>query len=184
MQTNTDTNDLPIEFYAAMFRALGRETRLSRSGYSITFAHDTLGRRDLSSNEEMAAAQLHAAGIELDSITDADVQAYRAWYEPLHESRRIGQARFLITRKFAMERGDELVPCNRVSLIDGWGELVASVNLMCREHYDPDAINRIGGRGAVCSSPDYPHIQARIDEMRQEHPEFVEAPVVDNNLVR
>lgn len=171
-----------INYLAAMFKAVGRQTKFSRSGYSVVFAAPQAGRSDLSSNPATALKQLHSAGIDPDAVTEADIAAYEQWRDGLYQARRVGQARILVTRKFGAERGHELIPANRVSLIDGWGEILASSVIECKETYDPDGTNQIGGKGAYYSTPDYPKIEASIANLRNAFPEFSDAPVVDNNL--
>jgi hypothetical protein len=47
---------------AAMFAALGQQTKLSRSGHSIVFVEPQCGRHDLSDDAGRAAAQARWAG--------------------------------------------------------------------------------------------------------------------------
>lgn len=171
-----------INYHAAMFKAVGRQTKFSRSGYSVVFAAPQAGRSDLSGNPSIALEQLRSAGIDPDAVTEADIAAYEQWRDGLYQARRVGQARILVTRKFGAARGHSEVPANRVSLIDGWGETLASSVIECQENYDPDGTNRIGGKGAYYSTPDYSRIEASIAKLRKAFPEFSDAPVVDNNL--
>jgi len=166
---------------AAMFAALGQQTKISRNGYSIVFIEPQCGRHDLSSDDDRAAAQARNAGLDIDAVTAQQIEAYQAWYERMYQDRRINQARILITRTFGMERGRELVPTNRVALIDGWGCDIDSVAVPCREYWDATARNRIGGVGAVCSEPDYESIERVIAGIRECNPEFGAARVQDNN---
>lgn len=174
--------DTPVEYHAAMFRALGNQTRLSRTGSSVVFARDTVGRRDLSGDIGRAAAQLAAADIDVTSITADDVQVYQKWYDRMHNTRRIEQARVLITRPFGVQRGREAVSANRVALVDGWGVEVDREVVARDDYYDPDAINHVGGPGACRPIADYPRIEVAIARIRGRNPEFAAAPVVDNNM--
>ena len=175
--------DTTTTIKAAMFAAIpGGLTKFSRNGYDIVFTAPACGRHDLSElREEFALAQARAAGLDLDAVTPEQVAAYQAWHEDMYRTRQIGEARIRVTRIYAVERGRELVPVNRVDLLDGWGNTVAWQVVDTAEYYDPEAVNRIGGKGAYCHCPDAAGIERAIASMREIHPEYSGARVQDNN---
>lgn len=178
------TADTHTLIMAAMFAAIPSGlTKISRAGHSIVFSRPVLGRHDLSElREGFALAQAREAGLDIEAVTPEQIEAYQSWYSEMYDARRLADARFLITRKFRLEVGaHSLEPGNRVSLTDGWGNVVASANILCRQQFDSAALNRLGQLGAVVSSPDYEKIHAWIDRTRIAMPEFVAAQVQDNN---
>lgn len=179
--SNVDTY---TKIQAAMFAALGSITKFSRSGNSVVFAEPVMGRNDLSGDDDRALCQARAAGLDPDAVADEQVQAWLDWHGEMHEARRIGpEARFLITRKFSMQVGAHtLVPGNRVSLIDGWGQIIHSAEIECLSKYDPEGTDQLGRKGAISFSPDYPRINRWIEKMRKQFPEFTATRVLDNNV--
>lgn len=177
------STDTILKIRAAMFAAIPSGlTKFSRNGYSIVFARPVCGRHDLSDlRDEFALAQAQDAGLDLDAVTLEQIQAYQAWHDAMHEERRIGQARILITRPYSAERNGELVQTNRVALIDGWGDVVEEHEIVASEYYDTEAINKIGGKGAFCRRPNIAVIERAIAALRSLHPEFAEARVQNNN---
>lgn len=167
--------------HAAMFAAIGGLTKISRSGNSVVFSAPQCGRHDLSGDEATAEKQARAAGLDLDCVTPEQIRAYQHWYSALYDARKIGQARILITRKFGLERGHQLIPANRVALVDGWGNDIDSVAVPCREYYDPEARDQLGQQGAYRFAPNYARINQAITELRQQHLMFAGATVQDNN---
>ncbi|NKA06373.1 hypothetical protein GO307_04650 [Ralstonia solanacearum] len=183
-QRLTETEGLALHevLTAAMFKCLGRQTKISRSGFSIVLAdRSAYHRSDLPEEPATALAFLDANGIATTSISDADVEAYRAWWKPVYHARRTGQAKFLITAPFNMERGRETVPANRVALIDGWGEAVAERVVLRQERYGRDAINVMGEAGAYYTVQDVATVERHIREMREAHPEFATVHTQDND---
>jgi len=166
---------------AAMFAALGQQTKISRNGYSIVFVEPQCGRHDLSGDEGRAAAQALSAGLNIEAVTPEQIEAYQAWHGAIYEQRRIAEARIQVTRPHSVERGCELVPANSVRLIDGWGELVDWRVAYMEEYHDPAATNRIGGKGAYCHRPDYARIDSCVTELIAQHPQFAGARIQDNN---
>ncbi|MGV6474567.1 hypothetical protein [Azotobacter vinelandii] len=168
---------------AAMFAAIpSGKTKFSRNGYSIVFTNTVCGRHDLSErHEDFALAQAREAGLDLDAVTPEQVAAYLAWHDRMYRARQIDQARIRVTRIYAAEHGHELVPVNRVDLLDGWGNTVAWQTVNAEEYYDRETINRIGGKGAFCHRPDAAGIGRVIAWLRERHPEFSGARVQDNN---
>lgn len=167
---------------AAMFAAIPKGiTKISRSGINVVFARPVLGRCDLSSDEKIALAQSATAGIDHSSVTPEQLQAYEQWSEDVYRARQIADARFQITHAFGYQRGHSITPSNRVSLIDGWGEIVEFEVFERVEYWDKNEKNRIGGLGAVCTRADYEKINAYIDRLRKKHPEYSGARVQDNN---
>lgn len=172
--------DITTTIQAAMFAALGSKTKFSRSGNSIVFVTPALGRHDLSElRDEFAIAQCEAAGIDIAAVTPAQIEAYQAWHSDMYETRRIAEARILVTRPFRLDSGRS---ANRVSLIDGWGEQLGSFAVPMIDRWEPDALNRIGTPGAFCFYPDADAIQRAVDLLRREHPEFAAAAVQNNNV--
>lgn len=178
------SNDTYTKIQAAMFAALGTKTKLSRSGISVVFVEPIQGRHDLSSDDDKALFQAREAGLDPDAVTEEQVASWLQWSSKVYEMRRTGpEARYLITRKFSMAVGSNaLVAGNRVSLIDGWGNIVASAEVECLSKYDSQATNQIGQKGAFATSPDYPTIFEWIMQMREQLPEFAGTRVLDNNL--
>ncbi|AXV99231.1 hypothetical protein CJO80_27135 (plasmid) [Ralstonia solanacearum] len=167
---------------AAMFRCLGRQTKISRSGYSIVLAERTASHRsDLPGEPVSALAWLDEAGIATTGITVADVDAYRAWWTPVYQARRIGQAKFLITAPFTVTRGRELVPANRVALIDGWCEAIAERIVRRPGRYSRDAVNTMGEAGAYYTVQNVAAVERHIETMRRRYPEFAGACVQNND---
>lgn len=177
------STDTYTKIQAAMFAALGSITKLSRSGNSVVFATPIMGQNDLSTDDDRALYQARAAGLDPEAVTDEQVQAWLDWRGKTHETRRTGpDARFLITRKFSMEvNAHTLVPGNRVSLIDGWGQMIHSAEIECLSVYEPDATNGLGQRGGYSYHPDYPSINKWIERARKQFPEFSSTRVLDNN---
>lgn len=173
--------DKLIKIRAAMFAAIGKQTRLSRNGYSIVFASPQCGRSDLSSDELLAERQAHAAGLNLANVTDEQVFAYQKWYERMYHDRRINQARIQITRPYSEVRGHQLVRVNGVRLMDGWGEMVDWRVVDMDEYHDPEATNRIGSQGAYRTRPNYAGIDRCVSELINNHREYAGARVQDNN---
>lgn len=170
---------------AAMFAALGDKTELSASGHSVIFKPEhRLGRADLSGNPDVARQQLEHAGIDPDAVTDEQINAYSNWFDEMYETRRVADARIVITAKFNEPYSGGMGACgvfNRVRLIDGWGNSVDSARVECKSEMCQDVINRIGLPGAVVARPDYDSIEEVIARMRRDRPEFAETPVHDNN---
>ncbi|GLR55206.1 hypothetical protein KYK30_31260 [Shinella yambaruensis] len=171
-----------ITIQAAMFAALGEKTKLSRSGLSVIFIEPQCGRHDLSGIEDLAVKQAEAAGLDINAVTQEQVAAYTEWWERVSYERQIGQARIRVTRIYPVQCGHSEIPGNRVDLLDGWGRSVESRFVHAKEIYDPDAINRIGGKGAYCHIPDAAGLDRAIVALRKRHPEYSGAPVKDNNL--
>ncbi|MGA4279080.1 hypothetical protein ACI2VH_21020 [Ralstonia nicotianae] len=167
---------------AAMFKCLGRKTKISRSGYSIVLAAPAAGHRsDLPEESAAALAWLDANGIATTGITAADAEAYRAWWTPVYQARRIGQAKFLITAPFTVRRGRELVPANRVALIDGWCEAIAERIVRRPGRYSRDAVNTMGEAGAYYTVQNVAAVERHIETMRRRYPEFAGACVQNND---
>lgn|GEM_PF-7063699 len=166
---------------AAMYAALGQQTKLSRSGHSIVFVEPQCGRHDLSDDEGRATEQARSAGLNIEAITPEQVEAYQSWYTAMYEARRIGEARIQITAPYVMQHRNELVPANGVRLIDGWGCVVSSRAVRMEMYLDPASKNRIGELGAYCHRPDYAKITDRVKKILAKHPEFESARIQDNN---
>jgi hypothetical protein len=173
--------DKIILIQAAMFAAIGSTTKFSRNGYSVVFVEPRCGRHDLSGDEARALAQTHAAGLDIEAVTPEQVANYQEWHGRMYEERRISQARILITRKFSLQRGRELIPANCVRMVDGWGNQLGDIAVPCREAWDASARNAGGGIGAFCSEPDYAEIQQAIAQLQTGHPDLSGAMVQDNN---
>jgi hypothetical protein len=169
---------------AAMFAALGDKTELSASGHSVIFKPEhRLGRADLSGDPDVARQQLEHAGIDPDAVTDEQVNAYTNWFDEMYETRRVADARIVITAKFNEPYSGGQGSCgffNRVRLIDGWGKLVDTARVECLSVWDDDATNRLGQKGAVRALPDGPGIDAAIARLRHDHPDLAHAQVQDN----
>ncbi|MGK2829212.1 hypothetical protein ACSI5F_03785 [Ralstonia pseudosolanacearum] len=160
---------------AAMFKCLGHQTKISRSGYSVVLANPAASHRsDMPSEPARALAWLDANDISTADITMADVEAYRAWWGPVYQARRVGQAKFLITAPFATQRGRELVPANRVALIDGWGEAVAEHVVLRSGHYSRAETNDYTVQNVAA-------VRSHIEALRAQYPEFAGARIQDND---
>lgn len=171
----------PLTLAAAMFAALGQQTKLSRSGYSIVFKDPQLGQNDLSGDQATAEQQLRAAGLEPDQVTPEQIRAYCDWRDTLYQARKIGQAKIIITRTYLMRRGREIVPANRVFIRDGWSNEIDRIEVYCREYHDSTALNRHGYMGAFCHAPDYDAIDEAITALRYRNLLYAAATVQDNN---
>lgn len=173
--------------HAAMWVALGKQTQLSRTGFSIVFIPSLrAGRADLSGDPDQAIAQLARAGLNVRNVTQEQLDGYRVWRCDLDDARSVNGARILITRKFGhfvrMSAGLEVhEPHVRVSLIDGLGEEIGGGIVKCREQWEPDKICRAGMLGAYCWYPDYDAINLVIERLRRDHPRYAAAPIIDNN---
>lgn len=166
---------------AAMFAAIGQQTKISRSGYSLVFVEPQCGRNDLSGDEATAERQALSAGLDLGSVTPEQISAYQQWCASIYQERRINDARIQITRPHREQFGSELAPVNSVRLIDGWGEMVDFASIKMTEFWSSEATNRLGERGAYCHRPDVERIEQFIETLRARHPEFASARVQDNN---
>lgn len=183
-----EQEDAVIELcHAAMWAALGEQTQLSRSAFSIVFIPELrAGRADLSDDPVRAIAQLEHAGLDVQRVTQIQLDGYRAWRNSTNAARSVNDARILITRKFPrfvrMSAGLEVhEPHVRVSLIDGLGQTIGEDCIRCRDQWEPETRNLIGGLGAMCSYPDYDAINRFIDRLRRDHPRYANATVIDNN---
>jgi hypothetical protein len=127
------------------------------------------------------ALQRKHAGLDIDSVTTEQVEAYQSWHSAMYEARRIGDARIQITAPYVMQHRNELVPVNSVRLIDGWGVVVSSRAVRMEMYLDPARKNRIGELGAYCHRPDYVKITARVKKILAKYPEFANARLQDNN---
>lgn len=184
ISTMADESDDLTSMNAAMFAALGDKTELSASGHSVIFKHEhRFGRADLSGDPEVARRQLEHAGIDPDAVTDEQVNAYTNWFDEMYETRRVADARIVVTAKFNEPYSGGQGSCgffNRVRLIDGWGKLVDTARVECLSVWDDDATNRLGQPGAVRALPDGPGIDAAIARLRHDHPDLAHAQVQDN----
>ena len=170
-------------FRAAMHREIGKKTQLSRSGFSVVFMPECRlgGRADLSEMAFLAKRQIEHAGIDWRSVSEADVQAYCEWRSSLDHEREVGHARFQVTRIFNEPYNGMMGSCGyfvRVRLIGGLGEVVESVRIECKDRWEPETINSIGGKGAVAHYPNKAAINRAISAMRKEFPLYAKAPVV------
>jgi len=153
----------PMSYHAAMFKHLGDKTKISRVGHAIIFTTPQLGRHDLSDNHNIAAAQLAAAGIDVDDVTPDDITLYESWYDKMYQQHKILNAHIRITRPFTYQEGKWLKPARRVSLIDGWGNLLDM------------ALITVDQGEAVRDA----EIDAAIEKFRTRHPLYAHAPISD-----
>ena len=175
--------DISTTIRAAMFAAIPSGlTKISRNGYSIVFTTPVCGRHDLSDlGDDFALAQARAAGLDLDAVTAEQIADYQAWHAEMYRTRQIEQARIRVTRIYTVERGHELVPVNRIDLMDGWGNTVAWQVVDTVEYFNKDATSRIGRKGAFCQRPDTAGIERAINSLRSLYSEYSGARVQDNN---
>ena len=171
--------------HAAMWLAIGKQTQLSRSGFSVVFVPEHRQHRaDLSGEPVRALHQVQSAGIDVQSVNESQLAAYRSWREQLDLDRQVGWARVRISRKFSEPYRGSTGSCGvfvRVSLIDGLGNCVDAERIESLSNWEPNAKNQIGGLGAAVSSPNYAAIERVISRWQQEHPEYSKSTVVDNN---
>lgn len=162
--------------HAAMYRHLGRETQVSRSGHSIVFAPAyRQGRADLSGMLPVALRQLQAAGIDWSSVSMDELLGYHAWHSNNVHQQAVGNAYILITRKFNEAYSGSTGAAsnfNNVRLVNGLGYLVDNCRIECRSVSDP--------AGYSCE-PNYEVIEQTIADFRQRHQLYRDAPVRDNN---
>lgn len=164
-------------FRIAMFMALGQTTRVSRRGHSIVFVQPVLGQYKLSTTEEQAKAQIDAAGLELGDVTPAMENTYDEWCD-IHRYGR--EARFVISRKISLRGSDNtLVPATRVWLTDRWGDPVTSSAIPCLQRRNTEVTGSVRTVSGMAPQTDYPAIHEWIASVRQAHPEFREARIVD-----
>ncbi|WP_455233353.1 hypothetical protein [Geopseudomonas aromaticivorans] len=163
---------------AAMYRRLGHETQLSRSGSNVVFAPAyRLSRADRSGMLAQALAQLQHAGIDWQSLTQAELEAYQAWLAATRHRTAVEQAFFLITRPFNEAYSGAYGAAgmfNNVRLKNGLGFEIATARIECLDVRLP------GGKFGI--EPNYPAIEKAIARFREEHPDYRAAPVRDNNL--
>ena len=165
------------EFYrlanAAMHRAIGTGlTKISKPGYAVVLSTPMWGRCDLPGDEQRAARWLAAAGISMENITDAEIAAWAAWNDGVYERRRL-QAEVIVTRPHSALRGRRtLVPSNSVLLRDGWGHILLRGVVKRTGEWQPDAVNRLGSRGAFVYRPDMQRIWRNIAVIQRQYPEF------------
>lgn len=157
---------------AAMFKQLGRLTKISRSGQSIIFSDATARRQDLCGDYADAIRQIRQAGIPLD-VSELDVISYQRWWLPIYDSRRVGDAKFLITAPYTVERGKEKAMVNSVRLIDGWGVRIASATFDRKQQWK---------NGLFHSVQSVKKIERFIEDIREKMPEYANARIQDNDL--
>lgn len=169
MQADHSSHHLqhPVLLQAAMYRALGKQTKLSRTGLSIVFSKSILGSQELSRDPGQAEAQVRAAGITLTGLGDDAISQYESWRRTARSSRRIARARFVITRPFHARTTAGYGPCNRVSLVDGLDNVLEEQVIPCRS--------------VEAQDPDYKKIEGIISRWRMQRPDFGAAPVVNRN---
>jgi hypothetical protein len=124
---------------------------------------------------------MQSAAAGLVPVITEQVATYQRWHAAMYQNRRIAEAHILITRQFCFERGNELVPANRVAVVDGWGNTLGSITVPCSQVWDAQSKNRLGQTGAYIFVPDSGAIEEAISDLREEHPEFISAPEQDNN---
>jgi hypothetical protein len=158
---------------AAMHRAIGTGlTKISKPGYAVVLSTPMWGRCDLPGDEQRAARWLAAAGISMENITDAEIAAWAAWNDSVYERRRL-QAEVIVTRPHSALRGHRtLEPSNSVLLRDGWGRILLRGVVKRTGEWQPDAVNRLGSRGAFVYRPDMQRIWRNIAVIQRQYPEF------------
>ena len=175
-------------FETAMFINLGTATKMSKQGLNIIFAegYRLNGRADLSDNYSQAIEQLHYAGIDIDSVTKADIEQYQAFRAKLDKEFDIKGARIVVSRPYdAPVSGcdgavDQFV---YVALEGGLGDTHFCRRIKCKIDFDPNAKNKLGLNGAVITSPDNDLVNACIADIHKKFPDYSKAPVQNNNEV-
>ncbi|UGA40351.1 hypothetical protein JOS77_14105 [Chromobacterium haemolyticum] len=182
--TSSEVEYLFIALNAAMFKRLGRETRISNSGERrIVLSTAKAPSRTLPGDPQQAVALLDKSGIPLDP-QQVDIDAYHAWRKPIYQNRRVIDAHLLITAPFAILQGRDLEQVNRVALIDGWGESVVEKLILRLSRFDEKAINHLGQPGAFYTVQDVEEIEQTIQFFLAENPEFAGCKIVDNDESR
>ncbi|WP_114152750.1 hypothetical protein [Chromobacterium haemolyticum] len=181
--TSSEVEYLFIALNAAMFKRLGRETRISNSGDRIVLSTAKAPSRTLPGDPQQAVALLDKSGIPLDP-QQVDIDAYHAWRKPIYQNRRVIDAHLLITAPFAVQQGRDLEPANRVALIDGWGETVVEKIILRQSRFDEEAINHLGQPGAFYTVQDVEEIEQTIQLFLAAYPEFAGCKIVDNDQSR
>ena len=165
------------EFYrlanTAMHRAISAGlTKISKPGYAVVLCTPMWGRCDLPGDEQRAARWLAAAGISMENITESEIAAWAAWNDGVYERRRL-QAEVIVTRPHSALRGRRtLAPSNSVLLRDGWGHILLRGVVKRTGEWQPDAVNRLGSRGAFVYRPDMQRIWRNIAVIQRQYPEF------------
>lgn len=171
---------------AAMYFALGKQTKLSKSGFEPIFtAGYHTGRVDLSGIPCNAMAQIAYAGLNIKDLTESQMDEYRAWRQAIESRKAARDARIIVTRPFSEPYSGSMGSCGvfvRVSLVDGLGRDIESRRVECLSVFDPEAVNNMHGKGAFVSRLDNAAIDRVIGELRRKHPVFTCAAVQNNNL--
>jgi hypothetical protein len=109
---------------------------------------------------------------DIDALADAEIAAWAAWNDGVYERRRL-QAEVIVTRPHSALRGHRtLVPSNSVLLRDGWGRILLRGVVKRTGEWQPDAVNRLGSRGAFVYRPDMQRIWRNIAVIQRQYPEF------------
>lgn len=170
---------------AALFSTIGTKAKISRSGFSVIFTQEfAMNRSDLSSDITQAKRQLEYAGIDINQVTQQQIDEYVSWRKDMDKEKAEKHARILITRKTCEPFKGSTGNCgvfNYLKFIDGFGKIVYETRIECCEYYDPQATNQIRGKGAYCYRPDYETIEQEIERLKTEYPYFSQATLTDNN---
>lgn len=163
---------------AAMYQHLGSRTKISASGYNIIFAEGFRlnGRADLSGGiPGLAAKQMEFAGIDPNEITQQQKDAYLKWQAERDREHSLNGATIVVTGPQRPEKGNKM--WNEVWLRDGRGELL-SVHIIDRfDEWDSEARNAGGGIGGFRSMPDTKAIDAAVEQIKTDFPDYAHVPV-------
>ncbi len=157
-------SDIMKLLHTAMWKAIGNQTKLSRTQFTVVFAEPWATEGPcLSTNTKIAINQVEAAGIPYESITEGDIRAYLDWRESKDWEKDIGKAKIMISRPFK-DDSDINKEFVRVALKDGHENRLTSIKVACHH------------RGV-----DYEGVFSAIRSIASEFPEYKNASVIDNN---
>lgn len=166
-------------YHAAMYAALGSKCQVSSQGYAIIFSPEyrLSGRADLSGLKFQADEQMKIAGLDPDSVTKEQLEAYRGWEEETRLRHAHDTAYFMITNPTGSQLRHR--KANLVELRAS-GSVVDCYAVRCIDQYDPEGINTLGRKGAYKLQPDSEKIRKALEKLKREHPEFANAEIKNN----
>lgn len=163
---------------AAMYQQLGKRTKISASGYSVIFAegYRLNGRADLSVGMPgLAKKQMEFAGIDPFQLTEEQQGEYEEWQQARDYEHSLDGAAIVVTGPRHPEKGNKM--WNEVWLRDGRGELL-SIHVIDRfDEWDSKARNVGGGVGGFRSMPDTKAIDAAIEQIKTDFPDYAHVGV-------
>lgn len=163
-----------LKCHAAMHKNIGRGCEVSRRGFSVIFSKNcrTLGgRSDLSSLVPQALYQIEFAGIDLDAVSERDIEAFCEWQSQKDHEKAIFDAQIKLHWSTGEPDFGDSGSCGsymHVGLYDGWGVCLCNVRL---------AGKRSNIQGGILNSPDWEAVRATIKKLFDRFPEYKKASI-------